>query len=249
MKSVCYFLTLLLSTALVSGSESPRDSRNSQPRTLSAARTVLKPNVVTVDDLLVPQGATAQLREAEKDAKAARPDDALRHLRKAVEIYPKFSPAHNNMGLIYLEKGKTREAEEAFVKAVETGATNVCAQRNLGYMYLMQDRPKDAIAPLSSAVRLGDPDPDTLAFLGEALYLERRYTEAVDTFRQALILEPRLFAVAYRLACAEARMGHFQEALDALRDLRKSEHPGLSDGDIEALAKALEAKTGVSAAR
>lgn len=246
MKSVCIFLTFLLPAAPVFGSQRPDGNRTSESRSLSAGRSVLKPNVVAIEDLMVPQSATAQLREAEKDAKAARPNDALRHLRKAVEIYPKFSPAHNNMGLIYFENGKAREAEQAFLKAVETGANNVCAHRNLGYLYLMQDRPKEAITPLSTAARMGDPDADTLGFLGEALYLERRYSEAADTFRQALTIEPRLFAVTYRLACAEARMGRFQEALVALKELQRCEHPGLADSDIEALKKALEANVKMS---
>ena len=240
MKTVCFSLTFFLSILTLSALAVKNPT--SIPSTRPDGRTVLKPNVVNVEDLFVPEKATAQLREAEKDAKAARPDQALKHLEKAIEIYPKFSPAHNNMGLLYMEAGKTGEAEKAFLNAVKTGATNACAHQNLGYLYLMLDRPKDAIDPLSKAAHLGDPDPDVLSFLGEALYLEGRYQEAAGTFREALILEPRHCAAAYRLACAEARLGHFTEALAVLRDLGRSEHPGIADQDIEALAKALEAK-------
>jgi len=63
-------------------------------------------------------------------------DKVLQHLEKAVEAYPEYSEAYNNMGVIHLKMGKRAEAEKVFSRAVEADPSFFRASYRLGYVYL-----------------------------------------------------------------------------------------------------------------
>jgi Flp pilus assembly protein TadD len=73
-----------------------------------------------IGSLSVPAEAHEEYREAvkmlgEKDKQT----EAIKHLKKAVELYPEYVEAHHLLGTIHLDQGKRKEADEYLGKTLE----------------------------------------------------------------------------------------------------------------------------------
>ena len=194
---------------------------------------------VAVDELAVPRKAREEAERAHDKRRKGKPEEALKHLRKAIEIHPRFARAYVQVGTILRETGRIAEAEQAFQKAVEMGPDNIGARKNLGYFYLATNRPDAAVVQLAEAARLEPTDVGAKAFLGDALFKTGRYPEAETTLKTALVLDPRCYPAAYRLSALYAGQRKFPEAIALLEGVLKQEHPGIETATLQALVTRL----------
>jgi len=65
---------------------------------------------------------------------AGRMDEAMRHLRRAVEIKPNFAISHSNLALAFRDKGMFAEAEEEFDYSLKLNPDSVMTHNYYGIM-------------------------------------------------------------------------------------------------------------------
>jgi Flp pilus assembly protein TadD len=95
--------------------------------------------IVSAANLNIPEKAQKEYNKAMKEFDDKKWDKASEHFHKAIEAYPKYDSAYNNLGVSAMQQGDLNGAREAFAKAVETNPSNAAASRNLGRIYLTRD--------------------------------------------------------------------------------------------------------------
>jgi tetratricopeptide (TPR) repeat protein len=100
---------------------------------------------------------------------SGQPEQAIAHLRKAIEFQPDNASAYNNLGGILLQKGSLEEASAQFEKTLQLNTNHVVARNNLGRARLQQQRPKEAGQQFQ-----------------KALEFQPGFSQAADNLRQAI---------------------------------------------------------------
>lgn len=90
------------------------------------------------------------------DLEAVSPEDAPAAYLRALELDPKHSDAHVNIGRLLQEAGENKAAEEHYNQALEAEPDNVLAAFNLGTLFEDMGRIEDAITAYKQASNLAD---------------------------------------------------------------------------------------------
>jgi len=198
------------------------------------------PTAAELEDLQAPKKAVREMEKAEKEVKKDRLEPAIEHLKKAVELHPTYSKAYVNLAILYLRLNRTGEAENSFRKAVEANEKNLVAKQSFGYFCLAVNRPDEAVPTMRSALALEPDNARSAYYLGEALFRLGKKEEAEQHLRKAIENDGRLYLAAYRLATLCAGRGLFQEALVLVNGIKKMQHPGITDQNLQQLSAALQ---------
>lgn len=163
----------------------------------------------------------------------------------ALEINSESSFSHNNLGLVYAERGDQEKAIYHYSEALRIEPEFPIAHLNLANALLEQGKIREAIGHYDEAIRIVPNYARAYTNKGDALTRQKKYDEAVEAHQMALKLEPQ-FADAYNgLGNTLMRQGKFQEAeqnfIQALRI-----NPGLARahinlGTVLAIQKRFEA--------
>ena len=111
-----------------------------------------------------------------------------------------------------IRKGNFKEAIDVLAPTVKADPNYVEAHRYLAYSYMHIGRPQDALTSATKAVEGGIEHPHDAVTMGEAQFYTGKPKEAIDSFREALLLNPlHIDARAGVIRCLMA-LGRFQEA-------------------------------------
>jgi Tfp pilus assembly protein PilF len=145
-------------------------------------------------------------------------DEAIAEYRKAIEIDPKYAPAHTNLGITLTGQGKLDEAMAELLKAVEVDPKLATAHNALGSALSKQGKLDEAVAEYRKAIEL-DPTHASRAHynLGNVLWKQGKLGEASAAYRKALALEPDHAQAHCNLGLVLMQQGEFRQALDELR--------------------------------
>ena len=176
-------------------------------------------------DAQIPGTAKAEFERASALSKEGKSDEAIAHLRRAIEIHPGYLMAHNNLGVQLLGQGKLDEAEQALRKAIALDPKAFNPGLNLGIVLVHQQRFSEAAETLRRALAL---DPNSAAgklYLGRALSGMDEFDAAEVEFKAAHTLGGVNFASAlYYLGHIYLNKGQRQNALETFK-LYLSEAP------------------------
>ena len=142
-----------------------------------------------------------------------RPDQALEHLRRAVDLNPNIAETHNNLGIVYRMQGKYPEAEKLFRRALTIRPDYADARLNLGRVYRHQNRLDEAETCFRQVVREHPMAVDAWIGLGITLRERGRPIDAERTFAEAIRLRPDSHAARYNRGLAFVDLGRPAEAL------------------------------------
>jgi Flp pilus assembly protein TadD len=118
---------------------------------------------------------------------SGRPDQAIVEFQRALALKPDFAEAHSGLGGVLAQKGRTDEAIPHLLKAVEQRPQDLPARTNLVLALAMVGRAQEAIPHAQQAVALsGGQNPLVLDLLGRLYAQAGRFSEAIETTRQAL---------------------------------------------------------------
>lgn len=117
----------------------------------------------------VPAKARAEFEHASKAAKEGKTDEAVAHLRRAIEAYPNFMMAHNDLGAQLLEQGKLDEAADELQRALQIDPKAFNPNLNMGIVLVKQRRYMEGSEVLRKAVALESTSPTAHLYLGLAL--------------------------------------------------------------------------------
>ena len=147
-------------------------------------------------------------------ASGGREDDAVRELKRAIEISPGNPEAPRELARVYSNLGRFPEAEASYLRATAARPTDWYAHMLLGIFYYSRERYGEAEKELKKARDLTPDNENVLRVLGGILTVQGRYPEAIEQYRQALKI--RADAGTYAaLGNAYFHQHRYQEAVDA----------------------------------
>ncbi len=145
------------------------------------------------------------------------------NLNQAVEDYllaqwaiAERPEAHLNRGLVFMERGQLKEAEEAYQIALKLDKNFFPAHVNLADLYRLQNRDQDGEATLRKALTLAPGNAEVLHALGLLLVRNGKKDEALEMFEQATKLGPENPRHGYVYAVALSSAGKNKQALGVL---------------------------------
>jgi protein O-mannosyl-transferase len=128
-------------------------------------------------------------------------DQALEYYRSALESSPRcFAELHNNMGLIYDQKGQIEKAEQAFFDALQCNENFIQPYRNLSLAMIKTGQVEQALKHLNTALVKWPEDMKLLALEGYVQRFLGDYAKAFLLFKRAQDIDPRDAKICLYLA-------------------------------------------------
>ncbi len=168
---------------------------------------------------------------------------ALEELKEATKSSPRYAPAYNMLGLVYMELRDDALAEKSFQQAFSLDETNPEIHNNYGWFLCQRGRIDDAIKHFFVALRNPLYATPEKSYLNAGVCSLKKNDDqgAEDYFQRALKLRPQEPQALYYLSeLAYKRMDYF-EAKSYLAKLMQMADPG---SDILWLALRIEHKLG-----
>ena len=139
---------------------------------------------VSVTSLLVPKDASKEFEKAVKELEKNKPDAALPHLEKAVQIYDQYAAAWNELGRIYLARNESEQAEQAFEKAAAADSEYLPPLIHLASLQIQKREWAQAVETAGKALEL-DPDLGFASFLRAVGEYNLNHLEEAERSAQA----------------------------------------------------------------
>ncbi|MEO6057697.1 MAG: tetratricopeptide repeat protein, partial [Gemmatimonadales bacterium] len=173
----------------------------------------------------------------------------------AHRIDPADAGAHNNLGVLYYQKGLIDDAITEFVRALELDPRMQVAQSNLDIAYRESGHYDRRVTDLRERVRRHPEDRDARWELARAHAALGRHTEAIAEFQALLAWHPADVPAMLQLGLAEKARGNLDTATDWLARACAAEptsavarfyhgevlyNRGLNEPALEALRGAIE---------
>ena len=120
--------------------------------------------------------------------------------------------AHNNLGVLYYNKGLYEEAVTTFMRALELDPRMQVAQRNLEIAYLNSGVADQRIAHLREHLRTSPSEREARWELGRTYALLGRHADAIVEFKALLQYHPNDLGALIQLGLAEKAIGDIEVA-------------------------------------
>ncbi len=144
-------------------------------------------------------------------------DEAVRHEREALRLYPDAPVPHNNLGLILAKQGDPEEAERHYTEALRLDPDYAEAHNNLGNLLVRLGRLDDGTSHLMRAIRLAPERAEIHTNLGIALAAQGQHEAAINEYAEALRLAPSLAQAHYSLGASLFTLRRFGDAATEFR--------------------------------
>ena len=170
---------------------------------------------VSVETLKVPGAAMKEMQKFLKDFDAGKLDDSVKHVSKAIEIYPQWAAAHYNLGQTFARMGDYEKAIVEFQNAAELDGRLVQSWIGLSKIYFLQKKYAEGEAAARRALETDPVNSDAKYFLGRNLLSNGQDTpEAMELLKKS----KKQYVVA-RLVLANVYLKHgaTSNAVDELR--------------------------------
>lgn len=148
-----------------------------------------RPSVVgTVFAQAVPPDAEKEYLSAVTSISKGEREAAVIKLKKAVQLFPTYFLALQQLGLVYIDIEKDQQAIEPLKKSLEVNPRGAQSHLGLGMAYVNLQRPKEAIKELNEALALDRREFRTHLYLGMALMDTGKLDEAEKSLKEAYSL-------------------------------------------------------------
>jgi protein O-mannosyl-transferase len=176
-----------------------------------------------------------------------RPEEAIAHYSRALELNPRFAEAHNNLAATFMLAGRVDEALQHWATAIEIEPRYPDARYNFGSALLQLGRLEEATSQLQIATQLNPRNPDAFYNLATALQQLGRREQAITSYERSLRLKlddaEVLNNLAWLLATsADARLRNASRALELAQ--RADELTGGANPQIKTTLAAAYAESG-----
>jgi Flp pilus assembly protein TadD len=121
---------------------------------------------------------------------SGRPEEALAHFRKALDLDPSLADHHYNYGLA-IQKNKPAQAAQEFAITVQINPNHLKAHECLARLLGQQNKPDEAIHELQEILRLDPHEVQAHISLGLTYMKRFEMAEAQQHFQEAWELQPR----------------------------------------------------------
>jgi tetratricopeptide (TPR) repeat protein len=144
-------------------------------------------------DADIPKAARKEFEEGQKAVTEKKDADAaIKHYRKAIQLYSKYSEAYLAMGLLYMELGKFDDAQPALQAANEITPTAPGGYLALGTMYNAQKKYDDAEKALTKGLELKSDVAQGQYELAKTYWATGKWQDAEPHAQKAVAIEPTM---------------------------------------------------------
>jgi protein O-mannosyl-transferase len=143
---------------------------------------------------------------------AGRPQEAIAHFERAVQLKPDYAEAHYNLGRTWLQTGQLTQAIDEYQKALRLKPYSEY-HHELGRALLRAGRFSEAIANFQQALQLMPDSAEAESNLGSALLEAGRPQDAIDHYERAIGLRPEFAAAHADLGRALLQLDRSAEAI------------------------------------
>ena len=141
-----------------------------------------------------------------------RSEEAVKHLRKCLELSPNQADAYEILARVAYEKGQLEETARLCGEALKRGPANPTVLNQLGRAFMDMGRTEEAVRSLQQAVGLRQPISESSYLLGQALLQSGKHAVAKASFQRAIALLPDHTQAYFGLYTACLRLGQAEEA-------------------------------------
>jgi arylsulfatase A-like enzyme/Flp pilus assembly protein TadD len=161
--------------------------------------------------------------EAQKLAKANRPDEAEALLRSLFDEDPRFVPVVEDLAALLFSRRRPDSLRQLFERAIALNPESAALRISFGGYLVKLGLAREAMVQLQAAGPLAGPEDKEMLYFTTANALGRldKFDEAVGFFRQVLDLEPENFEAARLLGYTLMRLRRFDEAIAVFQAAEK----------------------------
>jgi Flp pilus assembly protein TadD len=159
---------------------------------------------IAEDDL--PPALVELFNKAVEAQKAGRLDTAEKAFLEVLSQGGRKAFVHNNLGIIYQQRGDHERAVAQFREAVRLDANYAPPRVLMGTSLLALGRTREATAALERAIKIAPREPAARLELARAYERSANFMGAVEQFRELRALAPRDPEYAYQLGRAYMRL-------------------------------------------
>ncbi len=140
--------------------------------------------------------------------------EAMGYYAKALEIQPDLAEVHANLGSLYAKQQEWQQAIDYYQKAVAINPKFPGVYRNLAKVWIQVGQPQKATECTYQALTLepGKASPEAHFDLGNELWQQSRFSEAIACYRRAIEFNPNFVKACQKLADALAQQGEWKES-------------------------------------
>ena len=149
-------------------------------------------SIVSANSLRAPKDAKKAFEKGQEALKKNKPDDAMKHFQKAVDLYPEYAEAWDQLGKLQADKGDRAGAAASFDAAVKADPKFVAPLVDITLMQV-EDKKWDKVVETSDkALKLDSFDyPQLFFFNAVGNYNIHEFDAAEKSAREAERLDTR----------------------------------------------------------
>lgn len=174
----------------------------------------------------VPDGAKTELKKAHEAIVKKDFAKAIARLRRALEIFPRYAIAYNNLAVVYESIHDRKREREALENAIRCDEHLAPAFVNLARLDYQERNFGEAETLLQKADASDPRNVETLTLLADTQLLNQHYDSAIATARAVHQLTPHSALVHYISARALEHEHHQQDAMTQLQRFLDEEPQG-----------------------
>jgi tetratricopeptide (TPR) repeat protein len=190
----------------------------------------------SAEDPVIPRGVTDPeelTQRAFQKQEIGAFEEAIEILNKAVEIDPKFVPAHFRMGSVYEEWDQRKEAIAAYQNALALDPNHMDARLGLASVYGKSLKNELAILEYEEAAKLKPTDPEIHFKIALEYWYLQKIPETAKHYRKVIALNPDHLQAHLNLASVYERMKEWDKSL---KEIAISLQLGKQTGNQQAIS-------------
>ena len=198
---------------------------------------------VSVEDLNVPAKAKADFDKGTDALNHNQFAEAREYLEKAIQAYPTYSAAYNNLGIAWLKEDRTEEGSAALRKAISLNPHLTSAYRNLAGVTFRQGKLPETEDLLSRSLVDNPSDAEGLALLSKVQLARGEMDEAIANAKKVHAQPHERYAFVHFIAASAFKaQGQGHEAIREYKTFLKEAPNHSSAPEARAAIQTLQAR-------
>ena len=157
-------------------------------------------SMVSLGALKVPDKAKKEWEKGNSALTSSDLKGAAEHFQKAIEIYPEYDSAYNNLGVVRMQQGDVEGARTDFQKAAALNEHFARAYVNLGKLAMQEKKYAEADGFLRKSLQSDPTNPEALFFAAEAALIVGRFEDSANDVRVLHTLAHEKYALGHYVA-------------------------------------------------
>ena len=189
---------------------------------------------VSVVSALAPKDARRAYEKAHDALLKKDPDDAQKNFEKAVEIYPRYSAAWYELGMVNEQRDHFDEARKDYQQAIANEPKFLQPYARLGWLWVRDSKWQELAEETDQWLKLDPANSPDAYYLSSVANLQLQHFDAAEQkSREAIKLDPagKNPRAHYVLGLALAQQHKYSDSADSLRMFLMAS-PEAKDGDV-----------------